>query len=408
MKKINLKNGITLILEKTESNLVSFGYTVKAGSNNENENQHGIAHLVEHMMFKGTTTKKYYEINKQIESVGGYLNAYTCQNVTRYYCTIPSEYWKIGADTITDMIYNNTIPDEELKKEKKVVEEEIIMYDDKPNYYLENRMYEQLFKDYHNRRSIAGTVEEVDSYTRDDVINFISQHYYPSNFIITIVGGFDEDEAEKYIIKITEKNSKNINFTEYNNEVKEFKPYNLESKVYEYKKSDINQILVQFAMFLPGMNTEDWAALTVLNNIIGGNASSILYNEIREKLGLCYHISSRITFMSDVSILSGYAGVNKNSNTIIEDIKKLLFSLKDRITDEITENSKKYVNGISLMENETVDQINDLISIKEVNGIETTLEEDAEEVNKVTKQDIFDVIDKYVKEENICFFKLTK
>ena len=121
-------------------------------------------------------------------------------------------------------------------------------------------------------------------------------------------------------------------------------------------------------------------------------------NEIREKLGLCYHISSRITFMSDVSILSGYAGVNKNSNTIIEDIKKLLFSLKDRITDEMIENSKKYVNGISLMENETVDQINDLISIKEVNGIETTLEEDAEEVNKVTKQDIFDVIDKYVKE----------
>ena len=92
----------------------------------------------------------------------------------------------------------------------------------------------------------------------------------------------------------------------------------------------------------------------------------------------------------------------------IEDIKKLLFSLKDRITDEMIENSKKYVNGISLMENETVDQINDLISIKEVNGIETTLEEDAEEVNKVTKQDIFDVIDKYVKEENICFFKLTK
>ena len=112
--------------------------------------------------------------------------------------------------------------------------------------------------------------------------------------------------------------------------------------------------------------------------------------------------------MSDVSILSGYVGVNKNSNTIIEDIKKLLFSLKDRITDEMIENSKKYVNGISLMENETVDQINDLISIKEVNGIETTLEEDAEEVNKVTKQDIFDVIDKYVKEENICFFKLTK
>ena len=161
-------------------------------------------------------------------------------------------------------------------------------------------------------------------------------------------------------------------------------------------------------MFLPGMNTEDWAALTVLNNIIGGNASSILYNEIREKLGLCYHISSRITFMSDVSILSGYAGVNKNSNTIIEDIKKFLFSLKDRITDEMIENSKKYVNGISLMENETVDQINDLISIKEVNGIETTLEEDAEEVNKVTKQDIFNAIDKYVKEENICFFKLTK
>ena len=94
--------------------------------------------------------------------------------------------------------------------------------------------------------------------------------------------------------------------------------------------------------------------------------------------------------------------------SLIEDIKKLLFSLKDRITDEMIENSKKYVNGISLMENETVDQINDLISIKEVNGIETTLEEDAEEVNKVTKQDIFDVIDKYVKEENICFFKLTK
>lgn len=407
MIKKKLDNGITLIIEKTDSKLVTFGYTIKAGSYNENSDQHGMAHLVEHMMFKGTTKRKYFEINKEIESLGGYLNAYTTYNITRYHCTIPYDSWKIGAEVITDMMFNHTIPEEELEKEKKVVEEEIIMYEDSPDGYISNRMYEELFNQYDNRQSIAGKVEEVDYYTREDVLNFIEQHYFPKNMIITIVGNVDEKDAEKYMESIVDENTKNINFVEYDNSIQKFVPYNLGCKTYDYKKSDINQILINFAMLIPGYNDKEMNAIKVLNNILGGNSTSILYNEIREKLGICYHISTGIELMNDVGILSGFCGVNKNSKTIIEDITKIVLDFEQYITDENVESAKQYAVGIKLISTETTDDVNDYLSVKEANNTLTTLDNDIEGLEKVTKEQVLNVCKKYFKKENLCFFKLT-
>lgn len=407
MIKKKLDNGITLIIEKIDSKLVTFGYTIKAGSYNENSDQHGMAHLVEHMMFKGTTKRKYFEINKEIESLGGYLNAYTTYNITRYHCTTPCDSWKIAAEVITDMMFNHTIPEEELEKEKKVVEEEIIMYEDSPDGYISNRMYEELFKKYNNRQSIAGKVEEIDSYTREDVLAFIEQHYFPKNMIITIVGDINEKDAEGYIESIIEKNTKNINFVEYDNSIQKFAPYDLGCKTYNYKKLDINQILINFAMLIPGYNNKEINAIKILNNILGGNSTSILYNEIREKLGICYRISTGIELMNDVGVLSGFCGVNKNSKTIIEDITKIVLNFEQYITDESIESAKKYVIGTKLMSTETTDDINDYLSVKEANNVLTTLDNDIDGLEKVTKEQVLNVCKKYFKKENLCFFKLT-
>lgn len=404
MKTTILDNGLKVITKNNpNSKICTIGYIIKSGSYHENDDERGMAHVVEHMMFKGTIHRDYKQINQDIESVGGYLNACTSFEYTKYYCTMPKDQWQVGLDVMSDLLFNHTIPEDELKKELEVIKEEIYMYEDDPSSYVFNELNRKMFKKYPNRQPIAGTVESVSKFTRDGILNFIERNYFPENMVLLAVGNINHEEIVDFVNKYMDK--LNIQFNSYQIGYEPFVPHKMNGKLYKFKKRDVNQTHLQFGFFGPGYKHEDIVALDLLTTILGGNSSSILYNKIREEKGLAYTVSVGMDVLPDVSLIIGYAGLNNKSN-IIPDIEQIIFNIKDQLTEEKLEAAKRYSIGISEMALEGTSDVHNYLTLKIVNDDTKTFEDDMADIEKTTLDDLKRVADKYLNKENLCYVKL--
>ena len=404
MKTTILDNGLKVITKNNpNSKICTIGYIIKSGSYHENDDERGMAHVVEHMMFKGTIHRDYKQINQDIESVGGYLNACTSFEYTKYYCTMPKDQWQVGLDVMSDLLFNHTIPEDELKKELEVIKEEIYMYEDDPSSYVFNELNRKMFKKYPNRQPIAGTVESVSKFTRDAILNFIERNYFPENMVLLAVGNINHEEIVDFVNKYMDK--LNIQFNSYQIGYEPFVPHKMNGKLYKFKKRDVNQTHLQFGFFGPGYKHEDIVALDLLTTILGGNSSSILYNKIREEKGLAYTVSVGMDVLPDVSLIIGYAGLNNKSN-IIPDIEQIIFNIKDQLTEEKLEAAKRYSIGISEMALEGTSDVHNYLTLKIVNDDTKTFEDDMADIEKTTLDDLKRVADKYLNKENLCYVKL--
>lgn len=404
MKTTILDNGLKVITKNNpNSKICTIGYIIKSGSYHENDDERGMAHVVEHMMFKGTIHRDYKQINQDIESVGGYLNACTSFEYTKYYCTMPKDQWQVGLDVMSDLLFNHTIPEDELKKELEVIKEEIYMYEDDPSSYVFNELNRKMFKKYPNRQPIAGTVESVGKFTRDGILNFIERNYFPENMVLLAVGNINHEEIVDFVNKYMDK--LNIQFNSYQIGYEPFVPHKMNGKLYKFKKRDVNQTHLQFGFFGPGYKHEDIVALDLLTTILGGNSSSILYNKIREEKGLAYTVSVGMDVLPDVSLIIGYAGLNNKSN-IIPDIEQIIFNIKDQLTEEKLEAAKRYSIGISEMALEGTSDVHNYLTLKIVNDDTKTFEDDMADIEKTTLDDLKRVADKYLNKENLCYVKL--
>lgn len=408
MKKSILTNGITVITnEDKNSKVCTLAYLINAGSYDEFDNERGIAHLVEHLLFKGTTNRNYLEINKDIESIGGYLNAETSFQHTKYHCTVPFDQWNVGLDVLSDIVFNNTIPEDEFEKEKRVVQEELKMYTDDAGSFVSNKLFEELFEPYENRRSIGGTVESVGKITREDVIDFITRNYSPENIILIANGNINHNDivnfAENYLNKL------NISFVNYQKQYDKFNKHNLNYKIKKFKRSEIEQTYLSFGMFGPDYKNKDVYPLSVLTTIIGGNSSSLLFDIIREQRGLAYTINMSTESISDVSIMYGYAGLN-NSNEIehvINDITGVILNVKSYITEKLIEDTKSYLIGMLYLSVEKTSGMNSFLAEKILFNDDYDVESEVEKIKSVTIDDVYKVIDNYIKKENLLFVVLS-
>ena len=405
MKKSKLQNGIQIVTcSDPNSKLVTIGFVVKNGSYNENENQTGLSHLIEHMVFKGTINRTVNQINKDVENVGGYLNACTSFTFTKYYATVPSRYWQVAADVLSDIMFNHTFPEDGFKSEKEVVKEEISMYEDNPKPFVIDKIYEEIFENYKNRQTISGKREDIDRYTIDDLNDMIDTNYCFNNITVLATGNINHEELEKfvsdYLVKynITEEES-------YVTDYEEFEPHSLNGEVKKFERPDVNQTHLSFAMFGPGYNHEDIPALELLVNILGGNTSSLLYDNLREKKGLCYTIGADMETLSDVSLIIGYAGLNSQSD-VIQEITDLIAGLADNLTEEMLEDSKRYLIGMEDIQTETTSSLHSLYTDKIINDDFSPVEERKNKLEKVTLEQAKEVARKYFNKENLCFVKL--
>ncbi|WP_262887979.1 M16 family metallopeptidase [Draconibacterium halophilum] len=196
-----LNNGIRIIHQKTDSPVGHLGILINTGSRDEKEDEHGLAHFIEHSVFKGTKKRKSFHVLSRIEGVGGELNAYTTKEETVLFATFLSEHYERTAELLNDILFNSTYPERELNREKEVVVEEINSYNDTPSELIFDEFEEQVFDGHPIARNILGTKEKLRSFNRDKIFNFIANNYHTDQMVISSVGNISFTALVKMLEK---------------------------------------------------------------------------------------------------------------------------------------------------------------------------------------------------------------
>ena len=338
---IKLQNGLRVIVENISYvNSVSVGLWVGNGSRNENSINNGISHFIEHMFFKGTSKRNSKELSECIENVGGQLNAFTGKESTCYYAKVLDSHLDLALDVLSDMLFNSKFTSEDIEKEKGVVIEEINMSEDNPEDVLADLQCEAAWGENSMALPILGSISTVKGFNREDIVDYISNHYTPENSVISIAGKIDIDTISQLIEKYFGgwKNRTNT-------EILKDKPRLLNNVLYRNKK--IEQLHLSVGIKGTNIGADDLYPLLLLNNILGGGASSILFQKIREEMGICYSVYSYLSTYKDHGMITVYAGLNpsygmETLNVIKSELDNFV---ENGISDERLSIAKEQVKG---------------------------------------------------------------
>lgn len=272
---------------------------VDVGARYETPEENGISHLLEHMAFKGTSTRSARDIAESFDNIGGQINAYTSMEHTVYYARVLKEHTELAVDILCDIIQYSTFEEKELAREKDVIIQEIAMNRDSPDDVIVDLFDATAFPGQPLGSSILGSEKNVSSFTRDRVKDYMDTHYTPQNMIISAAGQIDHDR----FVALIQKYFRMQKHTTLPSCVKAM--YKGGDKRVE---KDLEQL--HFAMGLPAVTIHDdrYYALQLYANILGGGMSSRLFQEVREKRGLVYDVSASFASYADCGMLSIYAG----------------------------------------------------------------------------------------------------
>lgn len=335
-----LSNGIRLIMDPVkEVESVTLGIWIKTGSLYEDKKYAGISHFVEHMMFKGTEKRTYSDISREIDRIGGSINAFTGKEATCYHVKLVSSKLFEGADVLVDMVENSVFPKEEMNKERYVIEEEIKMTLDSPEDLAHDLSTELIFKGKALGNSIIGTSSSLKRITQNVMREYVKKRYTRDNIIVSIAGKFDEDEVVSYFEKQFEKMDSvadEISFVEA-----EYKP------TIKVVQKDIEQCNLCMGLPTFGIDDSRYYPMQVLNNILGGTMSSRLFRNIREEQGLAYSIFSMYASYRGLGYFKVYAGLNRSKVAdAINGIKNEISLLaKNGIEDDELEASREQLKA---------------------------------------------------------------
>ena len=340
-KLIKLDNGLRIAVEDIEYvNSVSVGLWVENGSRNENEVNSGISHFIEHMLFKGTKDRTAKQIAEAIEDVGGQINAFTSREATCFYIKALDTHLDLSLDIISDMLFNSTFCDEDIEKEKGVIVEEINMSEDSPEDVLADLHTKAIWESDSISLPILGTMDTVNSFNRQMIVDYIDSYYIPENSVISISGKFDMQNIEKLVQKYFGKwRCKNKQITKYSS-----------PKIFNnhyFRKKEIEQLHISLGIPGVGLGDDDIYTLILLSNILGGGASSLLFQKVREELGVCYSVYCYISAFKNTGVVSIYAGLNPKYALVAIDVIKEEVSkfAKLGITNEKLNKAKEQLKG---------------------------------------------------------------
>jgi predicted Zn-dependent peptidase len=326
LNQFNLSNSIKCIHQQVDTAEVShFGITINAGSRDELEGEQGLAHFIEHCIFKGTAKRKPFHILSRLDAVGGEINAYTTKEETCIYGSFLNIYYERAIELIADILFNSSFPTHEIQKEKDVIIDEINSYMDSPSEQIFDDFEDQVFKGHPIGRNILGTVDSVNSFEKKDIQAFIERNYTADNISISSVGKIKLDKfirlCDKYFGVEFEKNTakKRHPFIGYNT---------VQSEI----KRDTHQVHTMIGNLAYDMHNEKRRGLILLNNVLGGQGLNNRLNlNIREKYGLTYSIESNFIPYTDTGIFQVYFSAEKKFHSkIVKLIHKEFAKLRDR------------------------------------------------------------------------------
>ncbi|MFW6310448.1 MAG: M16 family metallopeptidase [Prolixibacteraceae bacterium] len=320
--KHTLSNGIRLIHKPTDSPVGHLGILINAGSRDEEEQEHGLAHFIEHSIFKGTKKRKAFHILSRIEDGGGELNAYTTKEETALYATFLVDFYDRTAELLSDILFNSIYPEKELQREKEVIYEEINSYKDSPSELIFDDFEEMVFHGHPIARNILGTRKNLMQFNREAIFRFIENNYHTDQMVIGSVGKIDF----RHLVTLAEKYFGTAKTRCREIKRKRFDDYVPGTKVMQKDTFQSHCVMGNLAF--------DFAhpkriPMILLNNIIGGQAMNSRLNlALREKKGMAYNIESGYTAYSDTGLFSVYFGtdhenLDKATELVLKEFKRL-------------------------------------------------------------------------------------
>ena len=301
-----LGNGIRLVHHTIPGAVAHCGLIINAGSRDENNNEHGIAHFIEHMLFKGTKKRKAYHILSRLEDVGGELNAYTTKEETAIHASFLKPDYEKTFELISDIVFNSVFPEKEIEKEKDVIIEEINSYLDNPAELIFDDFEELIFADQSIGHNILGTSAIVKSFTQKCISEFISNNYRTDQMVFCSVGNISHEKALKLFLK-------HFGHIPGNRRAERVVPMWTYKPVSVVKDMETNQNHCIIGNIAYNLKDEKRLGMFLLNNILGGQGlNSRLNLSLREKKGLAYNIESSYNPYYDTGAFTIYFGTDTN------------------------------------------------------------------------------------------------
>lgn len=380
-----LPNGLRVIVEEIPSlRSVSLGVWVGTGSRFEDEKNNGVSHFIEHMFFKGTKHKTARQLAEVFDCIGGQVNAMTSKEYTCYYARVLDEHFEIALATLADMFFHSMFVAEEVEKEKKVVIEEISMYEDTPDELVHDLLSSAVFLDHPLGYTILGPEENLKSFTRDDILGYMSDHYTPDNTVIAIAGNISPKDAIEQVTKL---------FGHFNGKRKVAvdcsTPTFHVDQALRYK--DTEQAHICLATKGYPLDDEHAYPLILLNNVLGSSSSSRLFQEIREERGMAYSVYSYHSSYRDIGMFGVYVGTAPDQvDEVIDLTTKILNDVKiNGVLDEELKKAKDQVKGSLMLSLESTSSRMSRIGKNELLlNRQISLDETLDHINAVTLQQI--------------------
>jgi len=387
IQKHTSPNGLRIVQEQIPSvRSVTIGIWVLTGSRNETKLNNGISHFLEHMFFKGTDSRSAQDIAEAFDSIGGQVNAFTSKEYTCFYAKVLDTHKELALEILADMFFNSSFDEEEMEREKKVVYEEIKMYEDTPDDIVHDLLARASYGDHPLGYPILGTEEHLEKFTPDILRNYIKERYTPENIVISTAGNVDESfihSIEKHFGSYQSKHDP----------ASIVKPSFLAENIERNKDTEQAHLCLGF----DGLSIGDGNiySLIIMNNVLGGSMSSRLFQDIREKQGLAYAVFSYHSSFLDNGLLTIYAGTGNRQLPVLRDtIDKTINKLMSGgLTDKELKNSKEQLKGNFML---SLESTSSRMSRNGKNELllkrHRSLDEIIQEIDAVSHESINDVI----------------
>jgi predicted Zn-dependent peptidase len=395
--KTTLKNGIRILTKKLpHTRSVSMGVWVNAGARDESASQSGLSHFIEHMIFKGTRSRSAYQIAKEFDAIGGQTNAFTAMENTCYHAKVMNTHAETMADILSDIFLNSVFDPVEVDRERPVILQEIGMIEDSPDEYVHLRSGYNLWGDHPLGRSILGSPENISGFDAETVKSFFHHLYQPDRILISAAGSIDHDSFLDWIRPAFES-------IQCGKGLPERQAPRTRSRV-ESNYRNLEQ--AHICLVAPGLSITDPRryAFSLLNTILGGNMSSRLMQEIREKRGLAYSVYSFVSSHVDAGMTGVYLAVDPKqvataTRLVLAEMKKLK---ENRVAENELTGAVEFTKGNLFLASESTDNQMVRIAQNEIHfGREIPLQEVIEKIERVTVDDIQQMARSIFQEKNM-------
>ena len=387
VNKTILNNGIRILSKKIpHARSVSMGVWVNVGARDETPSENGLSHFIEHMIFKGTKKRSALQIAKEFDSIGGNTNAFTTMENTCYHAKVMDTHLETMADILSDIFLNSAFESMEVEKERAVIFQEIGMTEDNPEEYIHMLSGNTYWGNNPLGRSILGPRENILSFDAETIRDFFSRLYQPDRIFISVAGNVEHER----FVNLVRQQFESVNA---GNSLPTRTTPTGRSKIAIHFR-ELEQ--VHICIGTKGLSITDPRrfAFSLINTILGGNMSSRLFQEIREKRGLAYSVYSFISSHVDTGMFGVYAGVDpKNAKETIEIILNEMFNLKKMPVDSTElQSAKEYIKGNLMLASESIDSQMVRLAQNEIHfGHYIPLQEVVDKIEEVTAEHIIDL-----------------